>query len=698
MAIRSINSPGVEIREVDKSQVSPAIVGSTAYVMGFANKGEAYEPIDVVSVADFTNNFGEPTNEAERYFYHTCKNILDEGGNLTVSKLPYQNNMDGNYKRFGLSISRDISGMANIDDLPDYNTLSAAYTDLSGFAAVSGLCEITIGAVADITNANYDDLATGSGTILSATYDFVVVNDRKNKITGINENEGIFVAVVDPIDGMLVQRIIAGTDNDPIKVITGFGTSTFTENVTGTFGGTSISETLMKYFPSIEFTAGGNDIDNSKNNYISLVVCKTVSDKNQDNKLSVIPLEVFAGSIYSDEKDPATGQTAYIVDLVNQGSQYISMYATGAELPVKDNRNILFADAKAIDFLSFTADESAPLITSSAVLTDIDLCFEKVSNINERQIDIVVDAGLSTIAQFMTTSGVFDPVYNDAGAITDSTDVATWRTVCGKLINFCQRVRKDCIAILDAPRNLTIESDKKFIRKTAPNNTFSNTIAKNLKYLTGLNSSYAALYTTWVRQVDSYSGLNVWLPLSSKAAGIYVRTDLTANMWDAPAGLNRGVITDINDISFNPTQKESDQVYMKSMNYAKQYPLDGFILEGQKTTQVKPSAFDRINVRRLFLRLERVTYQLARYFVHEPNNLFTRRRLFDSLNPIFQNVETRGGLYDYRIVVDERNNSPTVIDNNELRVSILIKPSKVCDYIIVDFISTRTDANFEELI
>jgi phage tail sheath protein FI len=198
--------------------------------------------------------------------------------------------------------------------------------------------------------------------------------------------------------------------------------------------------------------------------------------------------------------------------------------------------------------------------------------------------------------------------------------------------------------------------------------------------------------------VDEFTGINFWIPETVKVAGIYAYNDTVANIWDAPAGLNRGVVNGVYDLSFNPNKKDMDAIYTKSINYAVKYPLDGFIVEGQKTTQTKPSAFDRVNVRRLFLRLERATYRACRYFVYEPNNLFVRRRLIDVLTPMFQAVKAAGGLYDYEIICDERNNTPEVIDHNELKVAILLKPVRTAEFILVDFIATRTDANFDEII
>ena len=129
-----------------------------------------------------------------------------------------------------------------------------------------------------------------------------------------------------------------------------------------------------------------------------------------------------------------------------------------------------------------------------------------------------------------------------------------------------------------------------------------------------------------------------------------------------------------------------------------QFPGQGLVIFGQKTLNKKPSAFDRINVRRLFLALERPTKKVARFFVFEQNSEFTRTRVINTLMPIFERAKNNQGLYDYLIVCDERNNTPAVIDANELVVDIYIKPTRAAEFILVNFYATTTDANFEELI
>jgi phage tail sheath protein FI len=197
---------------------------------------------------------------------------------------------------------------------------------------------------------------------------------------------------------------------------------------------------------------------------------------------------------------------------------------------------------------------------------------------------------------------------------------------------------------------------------------------------------------------DGYSGQNVWVPFSGFAATAMARTDAAAFPWFAPAGFTRGLVTDAIDIAVNPNQKQRDEFYKANINPVAFFPAQGQVIFGQKTLQKKPSAFDRINVRRLFLALERPTKKASRFFVFEQNSEFTRTRIVNTLTPLFEKAKNNEGLYDYLIVCDERNNTPAVIDANELVVDIYIKPTRTAEFILVNFYATRTDANFQELV
>ena len=723
---RNIQHPGVEIREIDKSQYTPAIEGTYCLLAGYADKGEESNPIIVSDAQSFTSIYGEPTNEAERYFYYAGQEILRTGGTLIAAKLPYDNLISNHYKAIGI----------NITDGNPISGFTAATPPNTGFTTVTSEQLSAVGytdyATVDMSNplnmptTDYDVLLAGmtssgaSFPTTASTYDFLIVDKSKQTIQGTDENEGILIAIVDPIDALNVQRVLSGAaDTDSMDLLSGFTTSdgrTYIDgndmsvNLIDKFSNSSVSEDIMRQFPTIEFFDGGASINREYSHHIGVIVCQVFTSNQDEGKFKIGILEAFVGSIHNDARDKSTSQSIYIADLINAGSRYIQMFYNNSNgsLPVwqnevQDNDTILYKSSSTYPLIGFDKDETEKKIKGGEIKSELQKIYEKVSNIDEIQIDLVIDGGLSTIAQFTDDAGgtLYEPIIDvdpDDVTITQPSDLATWRDIVSEMIIFCRDARKDCMTILDVPRHLVIEANSKYIRPTVPDNTFSNTIGQKLKYVTGLNSSYAALYANWFKMVDGFTGNNFWIPQSVKMAGIYIYNDRIANIWDAPAGLNRGIIYGVNDLAFNPNDKDADQIYIKSINYAKRYPLDGFIAEGQKTTQVKPSAFDRVNVRRLFLRLERLAYQVSRYFVYEPNNFFTRRRLVDMLDPIFSRVKQQGGLYDYLIVCDERNNTPDVIDRNELKVAIYLKPVKTVEFILIDFIATRTGGDFSEIL
>ena len=343
-----------------------------------------------------------------------------------------------------------------------------------------------------------------------------------------------------------------------------------------------------------------------------------------------------------------------------------------------------------------------------SIYDGINKSFEKVSDINERNIDIVCDAGIANIASYLKAiygnKGEYDlNIVDDVGnsllgmwkCKSNNSAIKTWKAVEQKYDNFCKNVRKDCMFIADGPRPLVLQGQKKIVRPTKPANTIDANILPYLKYITGLNTSYGAGYMDWFEQADDYSGDFFWCPPSIKAMGVYLNTDANYQYWDAPAGLNRGVIA-ATDVAFSPTMSQAGAIYEKNWNYAINYPQDGIVLEGQKTFQVKASAFDRVNVRRLFCRLERQAYKVSRYFVYEGNTAYTRQRLVDALDPYFKEAKAGNGIYDYKIKCDENNNTPETIDRNELHCAIGIKPVKTAEFIYIDFVALRTGGSWEE--
>jgi hypothetical protein len=208
------------------------------------------------------------------------------------------------------------------------------------------------------------------------------------------------------------------------------------------------------------------------------------------------------------------------------------------------------------------------------------------------------------------------------------------------------------------------------------------------------NTNYAGYYYPWVQIPDADLGRNVWVPPSAVVSAVYSFNDLIQHPWYAPAGIQRGTLDTVIQTERLMTQNDRDNLYKKSVNPLATYQRTGVVVWGQKTLQKKPSALDRINVRRLLIDAKRFVAQVVRQLVFENNTVETRSRFVELTDPYFRRVQNQQGLYDYRIIIDERNNTPDVIDRNEMRAQIYLKPAKAAEFIIVDFMILPTGALF----
>jgi len=352
--------------------------------------------------------------------------------------------------------------------------------------------------------------------------------------------------------------------------------------------------------------------------------------------------------------------------------------------------------------------------------TKLERALDAVKNDDIYDIDVVCEGGLGTIYsvacaaasgdyydEFDTSESVLE-AFNGLRTSGDISGTArslrnNYSTIFNKLEQFCSPPylgggRGDCILIADPLRQIFVLGDESKVLDNTSRNFQKDLYWPIRHQFENENTSYAATYANWALVYDDYSGQQVWVPFSGFAGAIMARTDAATFPWFAPAGFTRGLVLFANDIAVNPNQKQRDELYKANLNPVAFFPSQGQVVFGQKTLSKKPSAFDRINVRRLFLALERPTKKVSRFFVFEQNTEFTRTRIINTLTPIFERAKNNEGLYDYLIVCDERNNTPSVIDANELVVDIYIKPTRTAEFILVNFYATRTDANFEELI
>lgn len=212
------------------------------------------------------------------------------------------------------------------------------------------------------------------------------------------------------------------------------------------------------------------------------------------------------------------------------------------------------------------------------------------------------------------------------------------------------------------------------------------------------NSSYAFMDSGWKYQYDKYNNLFRWVPLNGDIAGLCARTDQTNDPWYSPAGYNRGVIKNVIKLAWNPNQANRDSLYSVGINPVISQPGLGTVLFGDKTALARPSAFDRINVRRLFITLEKSISAAAKFSLFELNNVSTRAQFVNLVEPFLRTVQGRNGITDFKVVCDTTNNTPQVIDANQFVGDIYIKPARSINYIQLNFVAVATGVEFNTVV
>jgi len=224
--------------------------------------------------------------------------------------------------------------------------------------------------------------------------------------------------------------------------------------------------------------------------------------------------------------------------------------------------------------------------------------------------------------------------------------------------------------------------------------TYSSNLASAVSEAQGKNTSYAATYWPWVRIIDPITGKHIWVPASTLIPGVYAFNDKVAAPWFAPAGINRGGLSSVLQAKFKLTQGNRDDLYASNINPIATFPKQGVVVFGQKTLQKQASALDRVNVRRLMIELKNYIRQIADTVVFEQNTSETRGSFLSRVNPYLDGIQQKQGLYAYKVVMDETNNGPAVIDQNQLVGQIYIKPTRTAEFISLDFILLPTGAEF----
>jgi phage tail sheath protein FI len=365
-------------------------------------------------------------------------------------------------------------------------------------------------------------------------------------------------------------------------------------------------------------------------------------------------------SLASDAKN-ADGSTNYVKDVINNGSSYIYLATFEGTLGPLTNAGTAASgttySASATDPIttSLTAGADSGTLGTAQYATGFDL-FEDADTIT---VDFLIAPGLAASANQVT-------VVNDLVSIAGTT-------------------RKDCVVVTSPNREAVVNAATPVATSIITTDQFTR-------------SSYLVVSNNYLKVYDKYNDQYIFIADASSVAGIMAASDLSAAPWFSPAGQRRGAVLGVTGLAYSATKAERDTLYKAGVNPIANIPGQGTLLFGDKTFLARPSAFDRINVRRLFLTMERAIAIAARNVMFEFNDEFTRAEFVNIVEPFLREIQGRRGITDFRVVCDESNNTAAVVDRNEFIANIFIKPARSINYVTLNFVAVRTGVDFEEVV
>ena len=651
-------SPGVLVQEKDLTRVIPAVSTSIGATAGTFNKGPLDEVVAISSEQELVDTFGKPDSTNFEYFF-SAANFLQYSNALRVVRTT------------NTSISNANAGAATvlIKNNEDYQSnYSAGQGSVGSWAARTAgtwgnnlsvsVCD-TAAAFETVGQTTVNDSATATGdtTVVLTASDGIIVGDIISFSTTANQN--------DYTDGHEYRVTANNTSTELV---------TFVRKESGTGGlhapltnGVKVRR-RWQYYDFVDGAPGTSpyaSVRGGANDEMHIVVI------DEDGGISGTVGEVIETySKVSKGSDAKTSQggTNYYSDVIFNRSAYIfwmdhsSLGATngfGVSVVGKNFNATSAITIPVTDSLSAGANGSA--VTAGQLKT----AYEKFSDAE------TVDVGL--IIGGKTPNETIGTPADGKNHVSDLLQIA--------------EDRKDAIAFVSPPRNHVVDI------------TNTTTITNNIiNFYEDINSSsYVVFDSGYKYMYDRYNDVYRYVPLNGDMAGLAARTDLTADAWYSPAGFNRGQVRGVVKLAYNPTKAQRDQLYPKRVNPVTFFPGQGTVLFGDKTGLSAPSAFDRINVRRLFIVLEKAIATASKFQLFEFNDEFTRANFRNIVEPFLREVQGRRGITDFLVVCDETNNTGEVIDRNEFIAEIFIKPARSINFITLSFIATRTGVSFDEV-
>lgn len=591
-------SPRINISEIDKTGIVPAVGSSGGAFVGNFRWGPVHERTLIADETGLVSTFGAPddTNSVD---FHSAAYFLKYSQTLQIVR---ENNGGQNAHSAVTKLAGDSDGNSMlVNNLSHWdNTVSSAVGEGAS--------------------------ATSSGTWI-AKYPGTLGNALTVSFCPAGETAGVdhftnwaYASSFDGAPGTSAYASNNGASNDEVHV----AIIDRTGAISGTVG------SVLEKFEYLSVARGAVTPDNSPN-YISDVL-------NQNSQY------IWNG---------------YFGDDSAFGTDYLGLGGNWGDTPNTDaavNYGISVDLTDAVRTVNLGGGQESATLGTGDYSTGFDLFEDKL----QTEIDFLVAPQHSSLSNGTT-------VVNDLVSIANS--------------------RKDCVVITSPDRAGIVGKTDAQAQTNAV--SFANTLTK---------SSYLVVDNNFFKVFDKYNDKYINIPAASSTAGLMAATDVIADPWYSPAGQRRGNYRGVTDILTNPNQTQRDALYKAGVNPIANIPGTGLILFGDKTLESRPSAFDRINVRRLFIAIEKSIGEAAKNVMFEFNDEFTRAEFVNIVEPFLRRVKGRRGITDFRVVCDETNNTQEVIDNNQFVANIFVKPARSINFVQLNFVAVRTGVDFEEVV
>jgi len=701
-------SPGVHVREIDLTNIVPSIQTNIGAVAGSFEKGPVSSVVNISSEAELVSIFGKPNSSNFEYFF-TAANFLQYSNALKVVRA--ESAVLNAASNLGLLI-RDADHYTNSfrDGQGSVGPWAARTAGDHGNNLAVSVCATSTAFSQDITGANQVNGTPASGATSITVDDVDLASNAINvgDVVSFFTNSGFGTAATGHA-GKEYEVTARDTANNTITVRD-------LDNPNGTGLAASLADNSFirrrwKFYDLFDSAPGTSTWSTKEgrgaNDEMHIVVYDTTGKisgfaENVAGQRTLSVLETYTALSKNPNAKTAQGGTNYYAEILYIRSAFIFWMDHlsagtnwGKDLDASNALVLNATDANSADegdnvlaetgdnmildtdAGSFTAVDTPTLDSLTGGTDDYNLSLgEKRS-----AYDLFANAELHDI-NFILGGPSVTLTASSFGVAGDEFDTH------GTMITDLAELRKDLVAFISPARQSVVNVQS------------SNTQTVNVKnsFDTLPSSSYVVYDSGYKYMYDKYADVYRYVPLNGDIAGLCANTDRVADPWFSPGGYNRGNIRGAIKLAYNPQQSERDILYKARINPVVDFPGQGVVLFGDKTALTKPSAFDRINVRRLFLVLEKAIATAAKFQLFEFNDEFTRAQFRNLVEPFLRDVQGRRGITDFQVVADGSNNTGEVIDRNEFIADIYIKPARSINFITLNFVAVRTGVEFNEVI